>query len=152
MNILVTVGTTSFNSLFEALDSCDIPDSIHIECQIANGDYIPKQFPYFRFADDFFDKLHNADAIITHAGAGTVFHILETGKKSLVVANLERADKHQMELARFVELNDYALSVTSLQELDAKIPRLLDYSPKPYQKTEFFRGAELRDKILQRYR
>lgn len=151
MKVLVTVGTTSFDSLFAELDNCQIPKYMDIECQIANGIYIPKHFPWFRFSDDFKQKFSEADAIISHAGAGTVFDLLEQGKKSIVAANLERKDKHQEELANYVSTNQLALGITSLDQLNAKLFQLLDFSPANYQKRAFFRGSELALRVLQKY-
>jgi beta-1,4-N-acetylglucosaminyltransferase len=51
MNIFITVGTTRFDSLIKYVDQNKEFDNFNIECQIANGKYIPKQHLYFRFYD-----------------------------------------------------------------------------------------------------
>lgn len=146
--VLVTVGTTPFNSLFETLEKCDIPDGLELECQIAAGTYVPQKFSYFRFSDDFEQKLKSADAVISHAGAGTVFNLLELGKPALVVANLERKDNHQIELARYVAQSKLALGVLQMDALQTAINQLPSFKPESYHKDLFFFQEQLNRNIL----
>jgi len=55
--------------------------------QIGNGRYIPKNLKWFRFRKDLTEFYMQADLIITHGGAGTIFEILKTGKKAIAVPN-----------------------------------------------------------------
>lgn len=151
MKLLVTVGTTAFNSLFETLDNCEIPEHVEIECQIANGSYVPKKYQHFRFTDNFEDKLISADAVISHAGAGNVFKLLELGKSSIIVANLERKDPHQIELARYVSENNFAIGIKHLNlvNLNDSIRQLQSFEPTPYRKQAFRFADELNSKIIE---
>ncbi|BDX07652.1 PssE/Cps14G family polysaccharide biosynthesis glycosyltransferase [Planctobacterium marinum] len=146
--VLVTVGTTPFNSLFEALENCDIPEGLELECQIAEGTYVPRKFSYFRFSDDFAQKLMAADAVISHAGAGTVFSLLELAKPAIVVANLERKDNHQIELARYVAQSELALGVLQIDALQTAINQLPSFTPASYHKELFFFQEQLNSNIL----
>ena len=75
--------------------------------QISDGEYIPSNGKVLKFVKDI-EKYYNwADVVITHAGAGTVYKLLEIQKKIIVVPNTERLDNHQLELADFVEKNNY---------------------------------------------
>lgn len=145
--VLVTVGTTSFDSLFECLDRCVIPSNWVLECQIAKGEYRPKRGTWFSFDSTFDKKLLDADIVITHAGAGTVYQLLELGKNCIVVANLERKDQHQKELTQFVRDNKYALGVALLADLQAAIDALADFKPAIYTKTPFFFADKLQQHI-----
>lgn len=151
MKLLVTVGTTAFNSLFETLDNCEIPEHVEIECQIANGSYVPKKYQHFRFTDNFEDKLISADAVISHAGAGNVFKLLELGKSSIIVANLERKDSHQIELARYVSENDFAIGIKHLDiiTLNNSLRQLQTFKPAPYRKQAFRFAEQLNSKIIE---
>lgn len=145
--VLVTVGTTPFDSLFQAFDACQLPLDWLVECQIASGEYVPTNHPWFRFDDSFKNKLLEADIIISHAGAGTVFQLLELGKKCIVIANLERKDKHQRELSQYVERRHYGLGVQDLTLLQDRINKISEFVPSTYHTTSFFMGNELTEKI-----
>ncbi len=149
MKILVTAGTTPFNSLFAHLDNLTykFPDMEFIG-QIGNGDYAPETFPSFRFTNEFPHQIESSDAVITHAGAGTVYDLLERGKRSIVVANLERQDKHQLEITRYLNDSGYALATTELDSLEALLHRLKGFKPRPYQKIDFFLGDEIYQNLL----
>ncbi|NQZ08441.1 MAG: hypothetical protein HRT35_14905, partial [Algicola sp.] len=107
ITIFVTVGTTAFDQLIEAVDAQLSGHQFDVTCQIANGKYLPK-IKHVRFAEDFSRRLVEADVVITHGGAGTVFELLEQGKKMIMVPNLFRVDKHQQDLANDVEQNGVA--------------------------------------------
>lgn len=105
MRILVTVGTTSFDTLMRHCD--ESLKGYDLRFQIAGGRYHPKNGSYLRFGD--IAPLYAwADLVITHAGAGSVYTLLEQGKRLIVVPNLERRDPHQQELARYIEVNRFA--------------------------------------------
>lgn len=150
-NVLVTVGTTPFDSLFRAIETCELPADWNVECQIASGDYTPTNFNWFRFHENFDEKLVKADFVISHAGAGTVFQLLELGKKCIVVANLERKDKHQQELSQYVQKHHYGLGLDDLNLLQDRINKVSEFVPSAYQTTPFFLENELRAKILALY-
>ena len=139
MNILVTVGTTPFDSLFAHLDqlSAKFP-SLHFIGQTGHGSYVPTHFPSFTFSSDFGGQIDSADAVITHAGAGTVYDLLERGKQCIVVANLERKDKHQIDITRYVKESGYALATTDLADLEEFLNQLETFEPARYEKTDFF--------------
>ncbi|NMU71939.1 glycosyltransferase, partial [Vibrio parahaemolyticus] len=112
INILVTVGTTAFDVLITVIDESFKHDqSVNIIAQISSSsNYTPKYIESFEFSDDFDSFVESADIIITHAGAGSVYSMLEKGKKLVVVPNLTRVDDHQLELAKYVQNNNFALS------------------------------------------
>lgn len=90
--IFVTVGSVApFDGLIEKVDLlADAHGETMIKdpvMQIGNGKYIPKNGRWFRFETDLSRYYRNADLIITHNGAGTLFDILPLGKKVIVVPN-----------------------------------------------------------------
>lgn len=142
----VTVGTTAFDSLIEALDRpCS---STSLTFQTADGSYVPVHHSYVRFVPSIMPLVEDANFVITHAGAGTVYSLLETRAVRLaVVANLERSDKHQSELARYVAENQFAcvLSVEDIRRmpLEEVADRVMCAELREYTKDRFFKVGEI---------
>jgi beta-1,4-N-acetylglucosaminyltransferase len=149
MKVLVTAGTTPFDSLFAHLDNLTskFPD-IEFIGQIGKGGYTPQNFPSFNFTHEFPEQISSADAVITHAGAGTVYDLLERGKRCIVIANLERRDKHQLEISRYVNEMGYALATTDLADLEELLKQLERFEPSRYEKTDFFVATQIYQKLL----
>lgn len=146
MKILVTVGTSSFDPLIKQIDQllANHPqtDNWDFTCQIGNGDYQPTA-NHFRFEDNFLQYIEAADVVITHAGAGTVFELLDRGKKLLAVPNFYRLDKHQQDLARYIEQSNYGAVCWSLPDLADTLAQCINSTFKPYQKDAFFMVDDL---------
>lgn len=120
MNIFVTIGNTQYNQLIEALDKL-VPTDFNLTIQLADGHYLPKNHQYIRFTNDIEKYFSEADIVISHAGAGSVFRLLELGKKLIVVPNFERVDDHQLDLADFVHENNFACVCYELNNILACI-------------------------------
>ncbi len=78
MKIFVSVGThpQNFNRLFEEIDRIagkKNPENGFFG-QLGNSDYVPKNFPFKKFLNqkEYLEKMHNADIVISHGGAGTI--------------------------------------------------------------------------------
>ncbi|CAM3223152.1 PssE/Cps14G family polysaccharide biosynthesis glycosyltransferase [Vibrio diazotrophicus] len=140
MNILVTVGTTAFDDLIKAVDERFKNDeNIKILAQISSSHkYTPRNFDSFEFSDSFQTYIDCADLIVTHAGAGSVYSMLEQGKRLVVVPNLMRADNHQIELAKYVQNNNFAISCFDLSEIECCINKAKDMEYTPYECERFF--------------
>lgn len=119
--IFVTVGTTAFDSLIKAMDDISNRVKEPIICQIADGKYLPKNCEYFRFKPTLEEEFHNADLVICHGGAGTLFKLLELNKKTISIPNLERKDKHQTDLIDALSEGNYIISCYELSQLWQKI-------------------------------
>jgi beta-1,4-N-acetylglucosaminyltransferase len=116
--VFLTVGTTSFDSLIEAVDTeaflevmraCGCQELV---LQIGRGSYLPSKyltvekcsqhsisFEYFRFKPTLTDEMTAADLIISHCGAGSVLEAVTLKKILLVVVNDTLQENHQEELA-----------------------------------------------------
>ncbi|MGD8117108.1 PssE/Cps14G family polysaccharide biosynthesis glycosyltransferase [Vibrio sp. TRT 29B02] len=147
MKILITVGTTAFDKLIEAIDrSFDCDNTVSIIAQVSShSSYTPKNFQSFAFSDEFQSYVDVADIVVTHAGAGSVYSMLESGKKLVVVPNLTRADDHQLELARYVEHNHFAVSCFDLNDIRGCISLAEKAEFKPYQCEKFFGHSVVRE-------
>ena len=106
MNIFVTVGHTHYNALFKAVNEQLSSDKYHIVNQISEGTYTPDNHKYFKYSTQIQDEIMKADLVITHAGAGSVFNLLEIAKPTLIVPNFDRIDNHQKDIADFVMKNN----------------------------------------------
>ena len=143
MNILVTVGTTPFDSLIKATDE-QISNQKHaVICQIASGRYSPKNHSYFTHSETFQEFVAQADLVITHGGAATIFELLEQSKKIVVVPNLVRIDKHQLELAKYIEANNYGVVCENLNKLSEKVVECWASSYSAFERKPFFMQNEI---------
>lgn len=140
MRILVTVGTTPFDSLVHAVDKLSLPNVL---IQHASKTIIGLSSENIDFICDIGSEYERADLIITHAGAGSVYKLLELGKNLIVVPNLERIDSHQKELAKYVEDNDYALVLWDLHNLVGVLKKSESFVYKKYQSEAFFKFNEI---------
>lgn len=143
MKIFVTVGSGSFDQLIEQVDKTLLAPQFEVCCQIGSGSYLPHQ-SHFTFSDDFSGYVDDADVVITHAGAGTVFELLEKQVKLLVVPNQFRLDKHQQDLAHFIAEHNYAQVCWQLEQLADLLVASYDSDFVRYQKEPFFKADDLR--------
>jgi beta-1,4-N-acetylglucosaminyltransferase len=152
MKILVTVGTTNFDSLIGYIDKEKLFYRFDVEFQIANGKYIPINHSYFRFidSDEITRKYKLADVIITHAGFGTVVQLLEMQKRLIVVPNLERVDKHQLDLGAFLSRNRYALVAYDFSQLGMFVEICESVRFNQFIKIPFFKADEMRSFLFNR--
>ncbi|HBH7894984.1 TPA: glycosyltransferase [Vibrio vulnificus] len=144
MNVLVTVGTTSFDTLVKACDLiAEDKENVNFLCQIGNGTYIPKNGKYVRFTDDIESLYDQADLVICHAGAGTIYRLLELEKKVILVPNLERIDKHQSDISVYMERRGYLSVVWSINDLKNVFERQDNFNPISFRKDSFFKYNEI---------
>ncbi|KAL3156241.1 hypothetical protein ABBQ32_012517 [Trebouxia sp. C0010 RCD-2024] len=119
--VLVTVGTTKFEALVQAVDSLDVAATLVAKGytrlviqkgagkhqvqtlvpagsqhnQLSNG----LQVEVFDFAPSLADYMQAADLIISHAGSGSIFEALRLKKPLIAVPNPVLMDNHQADLA-----------------------------------------------------
>ena len=132
MHVFVTVGTTEFNELIEAMCSKLVIDRLvrngHMKSmtlQIGNGRFEPPvqsmlsssssssaaahmeprlKIEFFRLKPTISEEMAKADLIISHAGAGSLFEALGRHRKKVIaVVNETLMDNHQRELAEVLD-------------------------------------------------
>jgi beta-1,4-N-acetylglucosaminyltransferase len=143
MRILVTVGTTRFDSLIRYIDEAFAESYMSFTFQIADGKYEPINFPFFTFSNDIEAYYRASDLVICHAGAGTIYKLLEIKKKIIIVPNTERSDNHQLDIASYMGENGHALTVTDLSLLKDSIERILQIKLIPFAKHDFDKTREI---------
>eukprot|EP00013_Stygamoeba_regulata_P018904 CAMPEP_0177657126 /NCGR_PEP_ID=MMETSP0447-20121125/16001_1 /TAXON_ID=0 /ORGANISM="Stygamoeba regulata, Strain BSH-02190019" /LENGTH=223 /DNA_ID=CAMNT_0019161425 /DNA_START=35 /DNA_END=706 /DNA_ORIENTATION=+ len=111
--VLVTVGSTSFDSLMNIVDSKRFADEMEqlgvsrLVVQYGRGEHT--EFPALRdrsfevesyaFKPSLGEDMRRARLVISHAGAGTVLEALGLGRTLFVVVNRNLMHDHQSELA-----------------------------------------------------
>jgi beta-1,4-N-acetylglucosaminyltransferase len=138
--VLVITGTTGFDSLVRKIDeSRELENEYEITLQTGEGAYKPQHKSSFDFDKGLKDRLNEYDFFITHAGAGTIFMLLEQRKRVLVVPNTERADKHQTELAQYVKSQNLCAVCPNVQDVVQAIQAIERSTQglQPYEKVEF---------------
>lgn len=143
MKVFVTVGHTRFDALFKEIDRISKNGDWLFTHQISDGLYTPKSGESFTFTQNIKEFYIDADVIITHAGAGTVFELLELNKKIIVVNNTNRVDSHQGDLTKYVRKHNYALACNSLNELETQLLSISSFGPKKYQKQNFQKSRDI---------
>jgi beta-1,4-N-acetylglucosaminyltransferase len=151
MRILITVGTTPFDKLIRFCDE-KLDASLAITMQISNdASYIPRRFGYFNYDKDIMSSYRSADLVITHAGAGTIFTLLELQKRIIVVPNLERDDSHQKDLSEVVARKKWGLVCWNFAALPDLIADSLHFNILPYEHQRFFGGSYIDNMVRQLY-
>jgi UDP-N-acetylglucosamine transferase subunit ALG13 len=138
--IFVTVGTSfPFDRLIKAIDAAVQQGLVREDffAQIGKGGCAPRGFPFKEILDkkEFDACFAEADAIISHAGMGTISMALEMNKPILVMPRLKKykelVNNHQLAAARkFTEMG-HVLSFYEEQELPVKILELKNFKPVP---------------------
>lgn len=134
--ILVTLGTTKFDSLIEYIDQNQICRD-EMVLQIADGEYLPKNRKYYRYLENYESWVEQANIIICHGGAGTLFKMLRRGKKVIALNNSDRKDQHQTDLISELERQNYLIWCKNMNSLATEIEsiqnekHLVTYKPEP---------------------
>ncbi|OQR98044.1 UDP-N-acetylglucosamine transferase subunit [Achlya hypogyna] len=122
--VFVTVGTTSFDALVEALDTAEAYAALaahgydSVVFQIGRGSYEPQgadsslAVTHYRYNTAYQDDIGAATLVISHAGAGTIMDVLGQRKHLIVVPNTQLMDNHQMELATALAERHHLLQAT----------------------------------------
>ncbi|GIA50580.1 hypothetical protein VCSRO180_2777 [Vibrio cholerae] len=149
MKILVTVGSGSYDSLITNLDFSMNPNNFDVLFQIGEGKYLPKKHPYERFIPNLANRYHEFDLIISHCGAGTVFECLVSRIPIIVIPNTERSDKHQLDLAKYLYLNNICKVLYSVDDVTDNIGNYSHEIYSEYKYQSFFGADFILAKILE---
>jgi beta-1,4-N-acetylglucosaminyltransferase len=143
--IFVTVGTYKFDKLIKAIDILALSLNHKFILQIGCGAYKPVNCEFYERLDrsDFSRLVSDAEIVITHAGAGTVYDLLESNKKIIVVPNLDRVDAHQIEIAEYVGKNDYGIYCTEVCNIEKSIFSCINRKAFFQYRRDLFFGAKI---------
>lgn len=98
--IFVTVGSRNypFDRLFKKLDELYdegiLTDTMF--AQIGTSTYQPKHYKYKDFIsqEEFLEKINEASIVVSHGASGSIMKALNSGKKVIAVARLEKYGEH----------------------------------------------------------
>jgi UDP-N-acetylglucosamine transferase subunit ALG13 len=129
--IFVTVGAQmAFDRLVRAVDEWAAQSECEVFAQIGPSDYMPANIGWTRFLEpaQFGEKVAAADAIVAHAGMGSILTALELGKPILVMprrGNLrETRNDHQVATARRLVAQRRVTVAWDEQELAEKLDQI----------------------------
>jgi UDP-N-acetylglucosamine transferase subunit ALG13 len=149
--ILVTVGSTKFDDLIQAVDSVQFAEAASkqgfsgIHVQKGRGDYVPRVLPamkradfdikIFEFTNTWDAEVVGASLVIGHAGAGTILDSLEKGKAIIVVPNTKLMNNHQVDIAQELANRGY-VTIASPSALTATLSELEIFDLKAFPQRE----------------
>ncbi|UVC54672.1 N-acetylglucosaminyldiphosphodolichol N-acetylglucosaminyltransferase [Theileria orientalis] len=125
--VLVTVGTSKFNSLVRKVDEEDFQRELqslgytHVVYQLGTGTFLPKtallHVVVERYIDDFCSYVKESDLIISHLGAGNLLEVFKHEKQAIFVPNPDAKGRHQNELLSVLDPR----FVTTLDSLKGRL-------------------------------
>jgi len=135
MNIFITVGTTPFDTLIKYCDTSLDSSQYTVIAQISNlAIYQPLSFESFAYTEEIVNYYEWADVIISHAGAGTFYQLMELGKKVIFIPNVTLKDQHQDDICTYALQNNYAFSTKNYSEIPKLLDIIREYDFRPYRK------------------
>jgi beta-1,4-N-acetylglucosaminyltransferase len=132
--LLVTVGTTGFDELVEAVDDVvgrlDVRDGL---IQFGPGRHVPRSLPSERFVPSLEPYYEKATLVIAHGGAGTALEVVGRGLPMVGVANDDRYDHHQEDVLRALSTARHLVWCRDLSRLEAAVAEAMagDLVPLP---------------------
>lgn len=130
--IFVTVGTHQqpFDRLIRALDALP-PDELVVQYGFAEAPRgVARAVPFMPFPE-MLENFRRADAVITHAGVGSILCATTVGHVPIVVPRLKRhgehVDDHQVQLIRELER---AGEITVLWDVEGLTAAVADVPPR----------------------
>jgi UDP-N-acetylglucosamine transferase subunit ALG13 len=128
--MFVTVGSTDFDALIQAADK--LAPSLQAKgiMQIGSGQYIPTNWPYFRFASSLDPYYEQATVVVAHGGLATTMEVLQRGLPLVSVSNPDRYDHHQDDLLTAMTQEGYLVWCRQLDELGQAVKTALAAAEK----------------------
>ena len=135
--IFVTVGTTEFDELVQAMDELAPQLEDEVVMQIGRGAYQPcHAAASFRFAPALDDYFARASVVVAHGGLGTAMEVLHRGGKLIGVPNPDRYDRHQEDLMSYLAEHGHLLWCRDTSGLADALKRVQGTEMVPYEAPE----------------
>lgn len=169
-NVLVTVGSTRFDALVQAVLSEPVLAALRargysrLTVQCGNSEFDANGFEQqedglvqttengigivvWKFRPSLEEEYEKADLVISHAGSGTILDVLRLPRPLIVVPNPTLLDNHQQELADALGLLGH-LRPSTVSELPQAIETLRDSKLVPFPPFNGSRFRELLDEEM----
>ncbi len=134
--IFVTIGSTDFDSLIQAVDRVAPILNVKGIMQIGHGLYEPVNLPFFRFAKSLDSYYEQATLAIAHGGLATTMEVLKKGLPLVSVSNPDRYDNHQEDLLAAMAKEGYLIWCRNLDNLEQSIDKALSTLLRRYRPPE----------------
>jgi UDP-N-acetylglucosamine transferase subunit ALG13 len=131
--IFVTVGTTDFDLLVQAMDEVAPSLGEEIVAQIGRGKYEPRNMRFVRLVPSLEPYYRKASLIVSHGGMATLMEAASLGKPLLAVSNPELYDRHQDDLLGYMERQGHLLWCRDLNQLEAELRRIRAMTFRAYE-------------------
>lgn len=152
-SIFVTVGTTRFDELIDAIITDELLTLLQrVQCKLLKIQYgagksidtdaierVRRQYSIniecYDLKANILADINASDLVISHAGAGSCIEVLTSKRPLIVVVNERLMNNHQTELAQQLFIDGYLLYCSTqtlanaLNDLDIKISQLKPYEP-----------------------
>ena len=130
--IFVTVGTQMpFDRMVKVVDQwARLREQADVFAQIGDTDWKPEHIAWVSYleASDYQRRFEEADAVIAHAGMGTIIKALQMGKPLLIMPRLqkwrEHRNDHQVATAKHFESYESIVAAYSEAELMERLHEL----------------------------
>ena len=138
--IFVTVGSSlPFDRLIQTVDDVAGEGILgdQLFAQIGSGRYVPKSFACESYVDRerYAELIETADAVVSHAGIGTISMALRMRKPIAVMPRLrsrgELVDDHQRTTAARFQQMGHVMSFANADELRRIAPSIKSFVPVP---------------------
>lgn len=160
--VLVTVGSTLFESLIETIDTPQMVtllkkfgfSGLHVQHGKGSPPKHLKSVPGFEVVvydykmTGWADEMKHSALVIGHAGAGTILDSLEARKPIIVVANDKLMSQHQTEISNAMRDLGFLFSSKSsslTEDLPVILPKLSQLEIFPKQETQSFNSELLKE-------
>jgi beta-1,4-N-acetylglucosaminyltransferase len=161
--IFVTVGTTLFDALIQAVTTAQALDWMvsngytHLVIQYGKGTRPtidprnrPLDIEMYDFKSSLEPDMQRADLVMSHAGAGTVMEALRLKKHLVVIINTSLMDNHQTELANALGVRKHLYVVEESKQLEfgTTWTALHDFFPTVYEQGDPYDFPRLLDRVF----
>ncbi|KAI5835687.1 glycosyltransferase family 1 protein [Schizophyllum commune Tattone D] len=170
MLAFVTVGSTKFDALVQAVCTDAVLDALHAKgynhlvVQAGNSTFEHSsrlheagisvrtrshgiEQEYYKFKPSLREDYERADLVISHAGSGTILDVLRIPKPLIIVPNPTLLDNHQQELADVLEQQGHLVASTP-QTLASEIASFDAASLVPFPPFDGSRFARILDEEM----
>ena len=111
------------------------PNFYTIKAQISNlAKYTPSSFTSFSYDKNITEHYEWADVVISHAGAGTFYQLMEMGKKVILIPNNTLKDGHQNDICNYANNNNYAYILHDFEEIENILKQIKVHTFDTYNK------------------
>lgn len=135
--IFVTVGTTEFDDLVNAMDELAPQLKKPVIIQVGHGHARPRHAAkWFDFAPSLDEYMRTAELIVSHGGLGSLTEAIRARRRVVGISNHNRYDLHQDEILKHFESQKFLIWCRSLDQLGAAIASAFEIEFVPYAEAE----------------